>query len=58
MPRVEFELTIPASERVKTFHALDRSATVIGPRYYISDTIRWYRSTSAGRSVKTMMMVM
>jgi hypothetical protein len=27
---VEFEPTIPASERAKTVHALDRSATVIG----------------------------
>jgi hypothetical protein len=28
MPKVGFELTIPASERAKTVHALDRSATV------------------------------
>jgi hypothetical protein len=28
MPRVGFELTITASERAKTVHALDRSATV------------------------------
>jgi hypothetical protein len=27
---VGFELTIPASERAKTVHALDRSATVTG----------------------------
>jgi hypothetical protein len=32
MPRVEFEATIPVFERVKTFHALDRAATVIGPK--------------------------
>jgi hypothetical protein len=30
MPRVGFELTIPAFERIKTVHALDRAATVIG----------------------------
>jgi hypothetical protein len=29
MPRVGFESTIPASERAKTVHALDRWATVI-----------------------------
>jgi hypothetical protein len=31
MPRVEFEPTIPAFERAKRVHALDRAATVIGP---------------------------
>jgi hypothetical protein len=30
MSRVEIEPTIPAFERVKTFHALDRAATLIG----------------------------
>jgi hypothetical protein len=30
MPQVELELTIPVFERVKTVHALDRAATVIG----------------------------
>jgi hypothetical protein len=37
MPWVEFEPTIPALKRVKTFHALDRAATVIGklPSYPI-----------------------
>jgi hypothetical protein len=30
MPYVGFESTIPASERAKTVHALDRSATVTG----------------------------
>jgi hypothetical protein len=30
MSYVGFEPTIPASERAKTVHALDRSATVIG----------------------------
>jgi hypothetical protein len=30
MPWLEFEPTIPASERKKTVHALDRSATVTG----------------------------
>jgi hypothetical protein len=30
MPQVGFESTIPAFERAKTIHALDRAATVIG----------------------------
>jgi hypothetical protein len=30
MPCVGFELTIPAFERAKTVHAVDRAATVIG----------------------------
>jgi hypothetical protein len=30
MPQVEFEPTIPAFERAKTFHALECTATVIG----------------------------
>jgi hypothetical protein len=30
MHRVGFELTIPAFERAKTVHALDRAATVVG----------------------------
>jgi hypothetical protein len=40
MPCVGFELTIPASERAKTGHALDRSATVTGRRvYYLEDFV-------------------
>jgi hypothetical protein len=34
MPWVEFEITIPASERVKTVHVLDRAATVFGVTLY------------------------
>jgi hypothetical protein len=30
MPRLGFEPTIPVIERAKTFHVLDRAATVIG----------------------------
>jgi hypothetical protein len=30
MPRVGFEHTIPAFERTKTVHALDRAANMIG----------------------------
>jgi hypothetical protein len=30
MPRMGFEHTIPVFERAKTFHALDRAATVTG----------------------------
>jgi hypothetical protein len=42
MPRVGLELTIPAFERKKTVHALDRTAIVIGIlshySYIISET--------------------
>jgi hypothetical protein len=34
MPCVGFEPTIPASERAKTVHALDRSTTVTGTIMY------------------------
>jgi hypothetical protein len=34
MPRVGFEPTIPTSEQAKTFHALDRAATVIGGAHH------------------------
>jgi hypothetical protein len=33
MPQVGFEPTIPVFERVKTVHALDRAATVIGEEW-------------------------
>jgi hypothetical protein len=33
MPRVGFEPKIPAFERAKTVHALDRAATVIGIKH-------------------------
>jgi hypothetical protein len=36
MPWVGFESTIPASERAKIFHALDRAATVSGISAYIA----------------------
>jgi hypothetical protein len=39
MPRVGFESTIPAFERAKTVHALDRAATVIGRRQIYGDSI-------------------
>jgi hypothetical protein len=35
MPRVGLEPTITASERAKTVHVLDRSATVTGSLRYI-----------------------
>jgi hypothetical protein len=41
MPLVVFEPTIPEFEQAKTFHALDRAATVIG-----SGTIRRVTVTS------------
>jgi hypothetical protein len=39
MPWVGFESTIPASERAKTVHALDRSATVTGVNLIVPDEI-------------------
>jgi hypothetical protein len=50
MSWVGFEPTIPAFERAKTFHALDRAATVIGYSYYwlfkikvwVCDDIEWH----------------
>jgi hypothetical protein len=39
MPCVVFELTIPAFERAKTVHALDRSATVTGNHQILFDVI-------------------
>jgi hypothetical protein len=44
MPRVVFEPTIPAFERAKTIHALDRAATVIGSRMI-------YHSKSKGKVI-------
>jgi hypothetical protein len=43
MPRVGFESKIPVFGREKTFHALDRAATVISYKYYYygSTTLRW-----------------
>jgi hypothetical protein len=40
MPRVGFEPTIPALERAKTVHALDRAANVIGPEYYLNAQVK------------------
>jgi hypothetical protein len=37
MPRVGFDPTIPAFERAKTVHALDRAATVIGSKPHVAD---------------------
>jgi hypothetical protein len=34
MPWVGFEHTVPASERAKTVHALDCSATVTGEQFH------------------------
>jgi hypothetical protein len=35
MPLVGFDPTIPVFERAKTFHVLDRAATVIGEYDYM-----------------------
>jgi hypothetical protein len=48
MPYVGFKPTIPASERAKTVHALDRAATVTGesppftPKIKIINLILYY----------------
>jgi hypothetical protein len=39
MPRVGFEPTIPAFERTKTVHTLDRVATVIGDLLSFDPTV-------------------
>jgi hypothetical protein len=43
MPWVEFEPTIPASERAKKVHALDRATTVTG-RFPLQSSLRILRS--------------
>jgi hypothetical protein len=40
MTRVVFEPTIPAFERAKTDHVLDRAATVIGTTPVLTRTIK------------------
>jgi hypothetical protein len=40
MPRVGFEPTIPAFERAKTVHALDRAVTMIGMRTLVHKFIK------------------
>jgi hypothetical protein len=44
MPSVGFEPTIPAFERVKTVHALDRAATVIGKIGQLQNIYWFYAS--------------
>jgi hypothetical protein len=46
MPYVRFEPTIQVSERAKTVHALDRSATVTGRNFLRSIIILAYHSQS------------
>jgi hypothetical protein len=41
MPRVGFEPTIPAFERTKTVHTLDRAATVIGGKQEMRAEYLW-----------------
>jgi hypothetical protein len=41
MPWVEFEPTVPASERAKTVHARGRSATVTGTVYLTCEKKEW-----------------
>jgi hypothetical protein len=43
---VGYEPTIPAFERAKTVHALDRAATVIGTHVITSDKFEWISSIS------------
>jgi hypothetical protein len=53
MPWVGFEPTIPASERAKTEHVLDRSATVTGLRYgIIADNTYYYIFANRNVSIK------
>jgi hypothetical protein len=41
MPRVGFEPTIPAFQRVKTVHALERAVSVIGAETYSPGGIKY-----------------
>jgi hypothetical protein len=41
MPWVRFEPTIPAFERAKTVHVLDRAATVIGWFHFFKQRMAW-----------------
>jgi hypothetical protein len=54
MPRIGFESTIPAFERGKTVHALDRAATVIGCVILLRTVIRQkYRKSRSSCNVGT-----
>jgi hypothetical protein len=47
MPRVGFEPTIPAFERAKTVHSLDRAATVIGNSSdCLTHVVMWFDADS------------
>jgi hypothetical protein len=50
MPCVVFEPTIPASERAKTVHALDRAATEIGLAVILSIEIFISEGRKSGES--------
>jgi hypothetical protein len=52
IPRVGLEPTIPAFERAKTFHALDRAATVTGCQIHYSYLITWDEANSEGDNRK------
>jgi hypothetical protein len=46
IPRVGFKSTIPASERAKTVHALDRTATVTGwPKHVVTNKGIWRKNS-------------
>jgi hypothetical protein len=59
MPCVGLEPMIPVSERAKTFHALERSATVAGSRIilriHICRSIKWSLHFSSGSETKLLM---
>jgi hypothetical protein len=58
MPCMGFETTIPASERAKTVHNLDRSATVTGnSQNCLSQLCNMCMSTEAGNITKTQPLV-
>jgi hypothetical protein len=51
MPRMRFEPTIPAFERAKTFHALDRAATANGLLHGCAVKNLTVRATKEGNRV-------
>jgi hypothetical protein len=46
------KLTIPAFERAKTVHALDRAATVIGPEHL--NQIKMYSTTTKNHKIEAL----
>jgi hypothetical protein len=55
MPQVGFEPTIPVFERAKTFHVIDRAATVIGYKIFRSMKLKPVPKTMCSHNIKEYM---